>query len=128
MLVLVVVAAFTRRFVKELMFVALIPAVMVICGRYEPYYAWTIHIASVVLFVRAVPLLSRKCVALLLVLAVVLCFHRWYLISSAHTAMRAENQMAQDFGQWNQANDILTVGADVPVGPQSYFNGTLVLL
>lgn len=105
-LVLVVVAAFTRRFVKELMFVALIPAVMVICGRYEPYYAWTIHVASVVLFVRAVPLLSRKCVALLLVLAVVLCFHRWYLISSAHTAMRAENQMAQEFV--NKHRDLLS--------------------
>ena len=43
--------AFSKRLRPYAIFVALIPALMVIGGRYEPYYAWIFYVPSVVLLV-----------------------------------------------------------------------------
>jgi len=66
-LALVVLAAVSRRHLKETLFVALIPMLMVLGGRYVSYYSWAFYVASVVLFVRAIPSLPKG-----LVLAVAL--------------------------------------------------------
>ena len=52
--------------------VLLIPAVMTLGGRYEPYYAWTVYVTAVVIFVRAIPVLPRH-----LPLAIVLASVLW---------------------------------------------------
>lgn len=65
------VVVLTKRRLEGVL-ILLIPAVMTFGGRYEPYYAWTVYVASVVVFVRAIPVLPKY-----LPLAVVIASVLW---------------------------------------------------
>ena len=73
--------------------VLLIPAVMTMGGRYEPYYAWTVYVSAVVVFVRAIPVLPKHLPLAIVVSSVLWC--GWSLRSRAGGAsLRLEEARA----------------------------------
>lgn len=95
--VLLLVVACTRRFIRECVCVALIPAVMVVCGRYEAYYAWTVHLASAVLLARAVPFLPCSVVFAILMMTVGAYFAKVGVALQTFGDRRSETRMAREF-------------------------------
>ena len=68
-----VLGAFSKRVRPYAIFIALIPALMVIGGRYELYYAWVFYVPSIVLLVSIVNGRHRRFLALLAVIGGVSC-------------------------------------------------------
>ena len=71
-----IVVVLTKRRLEGTL-VLLIPAVMTMGGRYEPYYAWTVYVAAVVVFVRAIPVLPKHLPLAIMVASVLWC--GWFL-------------------------------------------------
>ena len=87
-----IVFAMTKRRIESAL-VLIIPAVMTLGGRYEPYYAWTIYVAAVIVFVRAIPTLP-KCLPPVIAIASVLWCAWSFQLRTRNASLRLEEASA----------------------------------
>ena len=117
-----IVIALTKRRIEGVLVLA-IPAVMTLGGRYEPYYAWTVYVAAVIVFVRAIPALPKRLPLAIVIASVLWCGWSFQLRTRNASSRLEEARAARTFVDAHRemlSNGPIVVAADT-VGDVSLY-------
>lgn len=114
-----------RRVRPYAVFVALIPFLMVLGGRYESYYSWIFYVPSVVLLVAAASRCSRRVVVALSVVGAVSCIVHPVVSCVRAADARANRASCRRFvernAKWFSESEDVVVAADLDGNTGFYY-------